>query len=341
MKVMNKLYKKKIIIILFSLLFQVSLHAQNITFTPREQVWMQTHKTVKIGIDSGYAPYSFVDDNGEVRGIVKEYLDLIEQIVPIRFEIVTNLSWPELMQAVKVHKIDAVATVVKLPEREKFLIFSKPYIKTPLVLITKHNTKNIKTTKDLLKLNVALVKGYSSTKQILHKYPNLHVKYVKNILDGLNDVASNKADALVAVLGVSHFLAVRNGINNLKINTAIDMNTNAQRFGIRKDWSELATLLNKALDAMPEKQKDDISENYLGVHVKTLNMLNEKQNIFVYFPWLGGVLLVFGLVYIGTIVWNYWLKKELKKHKVYFQTVFEITPKSHLQIQLNNKANIS
>jgi len=52
---MNKLYKNKIIIILFSLFWQVSLHAKNITFMPREQAWMQAHKTVKIGIDTGYA----------------------------------------------------------------------------------------------------------------------------------------------------------------------------------------------------------------------------------------------------------------------------------------------
>ena len=323
------MYKKSIVnffLVSFLLLFSSSAVANNITFSTDEKEWLAAHKTVKIGIDYGYAPYSFVDDNGNVKGVVKDYLDILQKKLGIHFVVVSNLSWSQLMEAVKLHRIDAVATVIKTPERERFLAFSAPYIKTPYVLITREDTKQIHTTKDLLKLRVALVKGYASSKQMLQKHPHLQVLYVSNVLEGLQAVSNNKADAFMGALGVSQYLALRNGINNLKVNVKVDIKNSSQCFAVRKDWPELASLLTKALNTIPQKQKDDILEKYLGLQIRSLHMLNEKKNIFVYFPWLGGLFLFLGMIYILMILWNYLLKKELEKNRAYFEIIFQSAP---------------
>ncbi len=52
------------------------------------------------------------------------------------------------------------------------------------------------------------------------------------------------------MLGINTFVASRNGISNLKVNTGFDM-ANGQRYGVRKDWPELVPLLREGARCNP------------------------------------------------------------------------------------------
>jgi len=78
-----------------------------------------------------------------------------------------------------------VATVVRLPEREAFLAFSGIYLATPLVVITRKDTPQLRSLDELEDLSVTLVEGYSSSQQLIALYPELHPSYVARPVDGL------------------------------------------------------------------------------------------------------------------------------------------------------------
>jgi len=291
-------------------------HASDVHLNADEKAWINSHKIIKMGIDHGYGPYSFIDDEGNFTGIVKEYLSNAEKSLGIHFTIVSNLSWLELMQAVKTHEIDAIATVKTLPERKDFLSFSVPYLTTPLVLMTRKETKQIVSTSDMSKLRLALVKGYSSSLEFIKNYPNTNILYVGSALDALQAVSSNKVDGYIGVIGTNTFLAARNGLNNLKVNTAINMKTNKQSFGVRSDWPVLVQLLDKALAAMPAEEKDAISKKYLGIDINDLTKLDGYSYFIDYAPWIVGLIFFLLVAYLVSIIWNLKLKKELKKRTI-------------------------
>ena len=288
-------------------------YAGGLHLTKDDKTWLHSHKTIKMGIDNSYGPYSFIDDEGNFKGMAKEYLVKIEKSLGIHFTIVSNLTWLELMKAIKLHQIDAIATVKRLPDREKFLSFSKPYITTPLVLVTRKETKQITTTKQMSKLKLALVKGYSSSLEFIKKYPKTDVLYVISPLDGLQALASNRVDGYIGVIGTNTFLAARNGLNNLKVNAAVNMKSNKQSFGVRGDWPQLAQLLDKALDAIPVEEKDAISKKYLGIDLNKLKILDQYSYLITFAPWIIGFVTLLLLAYMLSIIWNLKLKKELKK----------------------------
>lgn len=287
--------------------------AGNLTLSSSEQAWLKDHPRIRIGIDAGYAPYSFVDQQGQLQGVVADFLPVIERLLGIRFEIVSNLSWTQLMQALREHRLDAVATVVRLPERESFIEFSDIYLPTPLVITTRKETPPLRSVSQLPNLRLTLVEGYSSSKQLLQQFPQLKPHYVSSPLQGLQAVATGKADAYVGVLGVNSFLATKNGIFNLKVNAAFDMDTNGQRFGVRKDWPQFAGLLNKALAAIPAGQKLAIFQRWMPQQADQINRLSSPGYLALVLPWLFPAL---GIVLLGIVVillWNRQLQKQLEQ----------------------------
>ncbi|SBT11042.1 putative Histidine kinase [Candidatus Propionivibrio aalborgensis] len=284
-----------------------------LTLSPAETDWLAAHPVVRLGIDPNYGPYSFLDEQGELRGAVRDFLTCFERALGLRFEIISNLEWPQLMEAVQQQRIDGVATVVRLPEREAFLEFTDIYLPTPLVVMTRADAEPLSALKQLESLRLSLVSGYASSKQVMALYPAIKPFYVATPIDGLRAVASNAADAYVGVLGVNTFLANKYGISNLKVNAAFDMAVNGQRIGVRKDWPQLAHLLDKALDAMPARQRTEIWHRWLPVQVDEIQLLGKPTLAALLFPWLLGLIGLSLAGYCVVLLWNRQLKRELAK----------------------------
>ncbi len=226
-----------------------------IALTPKEREWLQKHPVVRIGVDAAYAPYSFVDENGQYQGAAMDFVALISNRLGITMEVVPGLSWPEIVEGSRKRELDVIVTAVKTREREKFLGFTQEYLPTPLVIMTRQEDDSIRGPWGLSGKKVALVKGYSSTQRVITEHPAVDPLLVKTSLEGLRAVSAGNAQAYVGVLGVSTHLAEDNGIVNLKVAASYDMVSNAQRFAVRKDWPELVSILDKVLDAISEDQK--------------------------------------------------------------------------------------
>lgn len=301
--------------LLMLLAASASLRAAGLELSSAERAWVAEHPVIRMGIDAGYGPYTFLDENDRVQGVAADFMAEIAALLGIRFEFVADLSWPQLMDAARARQLDAVATVAHLPEREAFLEFSAPYLVTPLVVVTRRETAQLHSLKDLEALRLVLVEGYSSSRRVLEEYPQLRPRLVANPLDGLRAVASGAADAYVGVIGVNIFLAAQNGITNLKVNVAFDMADNNQRFGVRKDWPELAPLLDKAFAAIPAERRNAILQRWVPQQAEQLVRLSKPTLLVRAVPWLLGALALALVAYLVILGWNRQLKRELARRQ--------------------------
>lgn len=286
-----------------------------LSLSKADQAWLAAHPVIRLGIDPNYGPYSFIDAQGNLQGVVTDFLAVLEPALGVRFEIISSLDWPQLMAAVKAYRIDAVATVVHLPERDAFLNFTAVYLPTPLVVMTRASTPQLHSIGDLSRLSLSLVKDYSSSKQLLAQFPDLHPHYVDKPLDGLVAVATGASDAYVGVLGVNTFLAAQQGMTNLKVNAGFDMKVNGQRFGVRRDWPQLATILDQALAAMPVQQQNAIFQKWMPLEAREIQRLSQPTLVTRLYPWLLGLLGISLFGYLATLLWNRQLKRELVRRQ--------------------------
>ena len=259
---------------------------KRVNLTEKERQWLRHHPLIRIGVDRDYAPYAFVDKNGVFQGVAADYADVISQKLGIRFEMVPDLSWPEILDAAKNRSLDVITTAAWRPERDAYLAFTQGYIPTPLVIMSRSDDTRITVREDLNGRTVALVTEYSSSKRVMEDFPSVDVLAVSTPLEGLQAVATGRADAYVGVLGINVHQANKFGISNLKVAAAYDMKTNYQRYGVRKDWPQLVTILDKTLDAMSEKKKIEILNKWVPVGEQRTTeipqlVLTEEEEAFI------------------------------------------------------------
>ncbi len=233
--------------------------------TAAEVAWLKHHPVIRIGIDPNYAPYSLKDRNGDLVGISPDFIKLIERSLGVVLAPIPDLTWPQIVQGVKDETLDVIATAVKTPERTAFLNFTDIYLPTPLVIMTRKDDIRFRDAADLSGKKVALVQGYSSSQRVVSEVTGINAYMVGSPLEGLSAVAAGGADAYVGVLGVNAYFASKHGLSNLKVAAKYEASTNGQRFAIRKDWTILASILDKALNAIPETKKAQIFGKWISV----------------------------------------------------------------------------
>lgn len=283
------------------------------SLSEEERQWLIDHPVIKVGIDPEFGPYSFVNNNGETKGIAIDFLSLMSQQLGIRFEMISSLSWRELIDAIKNKQIDIIPTVNYLPEREDFLSFTSNYLATPLVVMTRKDSAQLHTLSELQNLRVALVQGYATSKKLLKKFPDLHPFYTSNPKEGLTALALGSADAYIGVLGVNEFIAQHNGISGLKINAAFDMENHSQAIGVRKDWPMLASILNKSLNTITIEQRNKIFDQWLPIQIGNLPQLESPSWTTRFFPWLSALFFIALTGYILSLNWNRRLQTRLTR----------------------------
>ncbi|WED20541.1 transporter substrate-binding domain-containing protein [Vibrio sp. JC009] len=239
--------------------------------TPKELAWLDAHPVIRLGVDPGFAPYSFKDDGGGYQGIALEFTDYFSTLMNVEMEVMPDLSWSGIVEGVKEKSLDVVLTMSYRPERESFVNFTDLYLPTPLVIMRCRDKCSVSSESELSGHRVALVNGYHSSKRVIREHPDVVPLMVDTPLEGLLAAATGKADAYVGSLGVNVYLAETNGITNLEVASVYGDGANGQRFGVRKDWPELASILNKALRTMPLEEKRKLFERWLPSQVVKLS----------------------------------------------------------------------
>lgn len=304
--------------------------AVSLVLSDADRQWLAEHPVIRLGVDPAYAPYSFVDANGQFSGVAAAFSARLSGALGVRFEPVVSLSWPELVEALKARRIDAIATMVKLPEREAFAAFSEIYLPTPLVVMTRQDAPQLDTVNALVDLRLALVKGYSSSQQVMSRYPSLAPSFVETPLDGLRALAAGEVDAYVGVLGVNTYLAAQQGISNLKVNAAIDMRNNGQRFAVRSDWGEFASLIDRALKTITAQERADFNQPWISVSAERVAIIDYTPLLKRYWPWVLGAGALVVLAALAMVLMNRKLQHELARRErawaeseVRFRATFE------------------
>ena len=268
-----------------------------LNLTAEEKDWIQIHKTIRIGIDSDYPPFEFIDDKGTYSGMASEYLSLVEKRLGITFKI-EDLSWSEVEDGLKNGKVD-VAPVMNIIERRKeFLNFTHPYFSYTQVIVTQKSYPPISSMQDLEEKTIAVVKGYSEETIIKQNYPDIKLHLVNNPLEKLKAIATGKVDAAQGNLAVFSYLLKKNNLFNLRFAAPSDIKGGSLSMGVRKDWPMLTGILNKALASISQEDRDRIQHNWVGdIVIENNQQPFALKTIFLWFAALLIILLLLNFIF--------------------------------------------
>jgi ABC-type amino acid transport substrate-binding protein len=222
--------------------------------TAEEIEWLKEHPVIKAGSDPNWAPFEFVDKDGTHKGIVIDYLKIIEQKLGIKFEISDKKSWAENLELAKNKKIDVISGITPSEERTQYFNFTEPYITYRFSIYAK---KDVTYIGDLSKLNgqkVAAIKGYLSTEFIKQDYPEIEVIEVNSPREGLNLLKKDKAQAFIGgIVNVGYEMHLHN-YKNIRVVGETPYYL-AIAMGVRNDWPIFHSIMVKALNSISTEQK--------------------------------------------------------------------------------------
>ncbi|WP_172830242.1 transporter substrate-binding domain-containing protein [Opitutus sp. GAS368] len=241
-----------------------------LVFTEEERAWIAAHPVVRVGQDATYPPYAFLDAKGNLVGIDLDYLAHIAHRTGLRFQNEVREDWPHVLTAFKAGEVDVLMSLGYLPERENFLIYSRPYSYAPDVVVMRDDTAHLLDLSDLNGRRVGIVRGYDTLRaELADAAPSaIPVEYptTEAALVGLarGEVYGTLADVVNAA-----YLVKTRRLTNLRLGSVIGMSGSSEiRLGVRKDLPVLAGIIDKALADISAAERHEISNRWVAVDVQ-------------------------------------------------------------------------
>jgi len=242
-----------------SLLFKPS----RLLLTEAEKAYLQAHPVIGLAIDPNWAPFEFVNQQGQYDGIAAAYFRRFESLLGVKFKATSAKTWSEAQNLAFSGDLPVMSCAVATQERQHYLNFTQPYLSFPMVMVSREGERFIEGF-DQLKPNqvIAVVRSYWSEEYLKKHYPQQPLLVVNSVKEGLEAVMIGKAFAISDNLAAINAATQRYGLLGLQVIAQAE-----QRFelaiGVHKTHPELLPILQKALDQISVEEKSAIYTHWL------------------------------------------------------------------------------
>jgi len=289
---------------------------RTVQLTEEEKTWLKEHPIITAAPDPDWSPVEFFDAQGKYSGITADYIALLEKRLGIKFHMLRLDNWEEILQKVIEGKIDMLTAASITSEREKKLIFTKPYLKLNSVIVVNTKEKNSLTMDDLNGKVVTIVAGYANQEYMQREYPDIHLKEVANEKEGLQQVAYGKAYAYVGSIATTSYIIEKDTMVNLRFAGDGGYQWNLA-FASHKDSILLNQILTKGLASISKEEQQNIFSKW--VFLRKEGWRPSKEMIIAFFI-IAAVFFV-----ISIIIWNRMLAKKVKLRTLELNETLEIS----------------
>ncbi len=257
--------------------YQTSVTSK-IEFTDKELEFVQTHPNITFGSGAKWEPNVIVKEDGSIEGFEIDLLKEINKLTGLNIKIKAG-AWGDITKEARAKKIDGLTDSWPSKEREKFFVFSDPYYIIKFLLVTKvGNPKNITSLADLKNIKFVKQKGIIIHDKLVSKYSDVEPLVVDGYDECINKVRKGEADATIT----SHDIWYRIYKNNdFSIYPILEFDKKiALGYSIRKDWSILKDIIDKALLYIPEEKMLELKQKWFFTGVRDFtkeSLLSTKE----------------------------------------------------------------
>ncbi|BBO82901.1 hypothetical protein DSCO28_34670 [Desulfosarcina ovata subsp. sediminis] len=234
-----------------------------IDLTPSEKAFLQARREIRIGVMANWPPMNFLNTSGQPDGIGAGYIKALNRRLGGILKIVPG-DFSENLEQVRARELDGLMDVTPKPEREVFLNFTRVYLNIPHVIVAPEDGPGYNNEDDLTGKILALEKGFGNVKFFREKYPAVKIREYPDTAHAIGAAARGEADAYAGNRAVAAYLMEQELISNLRFHGRLRKPGSILTIGVRKDWPELVSILNKALAVMPHEEIRAIHLKWTG-----------------------------------------------------------------------------
>ncbi|MCY1273989.1 PAS domain S-box protein [compost metagenome] len=193
--------RARAVLMLWLALWAVSAGA--LTLTREEQAWLDDHRELRLGIDASWPPFEFRDLQGNHQGLAADYVDLVRQRLGVKLTPVEPSSWSAILQRARNGDLDLLPGIMSTPERQEYLLFTRPYLDFPIVILSRAKGAQPANLAGLYGLRVGVVANYAPHELLRARNPDLNLQAYPSVAAALHALAIGQVDAFVGDLASS------------------------------------------------------------------------------------------------------------------------------------------
>ncbi|TWC12070.1 two-component system sensor histidine kinase EvgS [Pseudomonas sp. SJZ101] len=283
---------------------------QALHFSVNEQRWLDAHPRITVAVNEHFPPLTFVDDQGQIRGISADVLARISLRTGLKFNLQRGSSLDGLIELVSSGQADVLAAAPVTPEFEDALRFTRPYLSTPFVLVTSRKAEVPLTVDRMDDKRLALTRGNVLREYLLEQFPRVQLVPAQNTADAMAMAAAGTVDGTVNSLISARYLISRQYRDRLQITSTVGSLPAHVALATRRDALELHSILDKALLSISPEEMDELTNRWRSeVVIDDSYWLRNRTTILQGFA-------VAALLLVLTLGWVVYLRRLLEQLRV-------------------------
>ncbi len=273
---------------------------RKLQLTPREERWLAAHPSARVVVDDSFAPLTFFDRYGNLRGVSADLLELVRLRTGLQFEIGRATGVVDMVNQVQRGQADIIAAIIPSEERAHDLQFSRPYLSNSYVLVTARDRQGLQDLGQFAGRRLAITRGNPLVQWLREHYPDIQVQETDDAFASLDRLAQGQADGAISALVVARpLLASPLFQERLAIRSTVG--TEPARFALATGHqaTELASILDKALLSIGPQELTAIAARWRSYSPDTQGSWRNYHRLILQIVAAASVLLLALLVWIG------------------------------------------
>ncbi|MEN5199914.1 transporter substrate-binding domain-containing protein [Pseudomonas wadenswilerensis] len=275
--------------------------------TRQEQAWIAQHPVARVVFNKYYAPLTFYDDQQQLRGISADVLEQISLRTGLKFEFIEADPGAATIALLEQGGADIASSLIPSKHRETRLSFTRPYLLSPRVLVTRNEPDAVQSIEQLNGKRLAIIRDYPLKPLLQATFPGVRLVEVDNPLSLMEYVAQGQADAAISSqINAAYFIS-RLFKDRLRIASLFGDQPVIGAFSTARSAGELHSILDKALLSIEPDELAQLTNRW------RTNALISDSPWYNYRSLILQILIVASLLIAAVVFWNRYLRNLIRQ----------------------------
>ena len=242
----------------------VAKSQDDLMFSEAEIAYLTQKAQLKYCVDPNWLPFEALDAQKRHVGMSVDYLKFIGRLLPVKLVLVPTKDWTESLLFIQQKRCDLLPLAMRTPSRDKFLLFTSPYLTIPSVIATTNDKPYLDDLAAIQQLSVGIRRGFGFIELYKQQYPKLQLIPYDSYEEGLLHVQSGLLYGFMGNMGSISYSLQQNKMTNLKISGRIPGDS-LMSIASRIDEPLLSGILERALLRIDDNARQQINNRWLKV----------------------------------------------------------------------------
>lgn len=260
--------------------YAIQANAKSLVLSDEQDKWLgENLSNISFAPEKDFPPMIW-SKYDTLFGVSKDYFDLIQQLIDVRFQVREPRKLTEILESIKAGEQSIVSSRTMTPERSEYLLFTRPYFSSPSIFVSQNKKTMTGAEIEQQGYTVSVANQFGAHEYLKNRYPEMKLvtfdnnyQVIQAVVDGRADIAAIDVTSLMYLVKENNFSGFRKiGDTGFIANFA---------FAVPKNLLLLRNILDNAVEVIPQSSKEAILEKW-GVNSIDAQFLADEKAALAY-----------------------------------------------------------